>query len=123
MSVEAIQHRTHSSNGDQARAVLYLEGQDVGTIVVKGRDSSGGFGDFTPNAHFSTYAPAYGLWSLLMHADEDGSKLSPAASSELASAESALDAIKARLFFPAQTRWVEVAQLTIDGELLEWREY
>jgi hypothetical protein len=102
---------------------LYLEGQDVGTVVVKGRDNSGGYGDFTPSEQFAAFAPAYGLWSLLMHADEDSSRLSPAASSELASAESALDAIKARLFFPAQRRWVDVAQLTIDGELLEWREY
>ena len=123
MSVEVTQHRVHSSNGDRAHAVLYLEGQEVGTVEVKGRDSSGGYGDFTPNGEFATYAQAFGLWSLLMHADEDGSRLSPAASSELASAENALDAIKARLFFPAQVRWVEVAQLTIDGELLEWREY
>ena len=123
MSVEVTQHRIQPTGGGGGEVTLYLEGQPVGVVAVKGRDSSGGFGDFTPNGQFASYAPAFGLWSLLMHAEDAGERLSRAASSELATAESALDAIKARLFFPATRRWVEVAQLTIDGELLEWREY
>lgn len=123
MSVELSQQRGRALEYGDEQAVLYLKGEAVGAVQIKGRDVSGGFGDFKPNGEFARHAPAFGLWSLLMHADDADQKLSRAASQELASAESALDAIQARLFFPGTAKWVQVAQLTIDGELLEWREY
>ena len=96
-------------------------GKPVGRVDVKGWEDSWGLGEFSPAEHFSSYAPLFGLWSLLMHADEK--RLSREASQELSLAESQLDAIKVRLFFLQNEEWVDVAQLTIDGQLLEWKEY
>src|SRR5436305_4800568 len=104
-------------------AVLYMDGTPVGTVEVKGCMASWSYGDFTPDAGFSSYAPIFGTWSLLMHADGDTRRLSREASQELSEAEHRLDSIKARLFFPDSSEWVDVAALTIDGALLEWKEY
>jgi hypothetical protein len=132
-----------SKRGSQAH--LFLDGKHVGvelvlgfqqflrrgaaqslrfTVDVKGwMAPSWGYGDFTPNGGFSDYAPLFGLWSLLMHADGETERLSRAAAQELLEAEHKLDAIKARLFFPHAPEWVDVAELTIDGALLEWKQY
>jgi hypothetical protein len=115
-------HRTGSkSRGNHA--VLFMDGTQVGTVEVKGWMASWGYGDFTPDHAFSSYAPIFGAWSLLMHADGETERLSREASRELTEAEHRLDSIKARLFFPHASEWVEVAALTIDGTLLEWKEY
>ena len=101
---------------------VHLNGIPVGTVTVTGWDASWGFGRFCPDGGFSQFAPAFGRWSVLMHADGDG-RLSPAASAALARAENAMDAIKARLFFETDGIWVDAFQLNIDGDLLEWKEY
>ncbi len=90
---------------------------------MTGCDASWGFGTFQPMDPFARFAPAFGLWSRLMHADGDDRPLTRDRSAALARAENAMDAIKARLFFPDDLAWVDAFQLNIDGEMLEWKEY
>jgi hypothetical protein len=121
MDVKRIEGRAGLVTARGGRAVLHLDGEPVGDVIVNGWDGSWGYGTFLPGEHFSEYAPLFGLWSLLMHADEG--RLSHAASEELVQAETQMDAIRTRLFFPQNQQWTDVVQLTIDGELLEWKEY
>jgi len=123
MVVQPTQAPAGAKKDRGRHAVVYMNGQPVGTLEVKGWMASWGYGDFTPSEGFSSYAPIFGTWSLLMHVDGDTRRLSREASRELAEAEHRLDSIKTRLFFPHDSEWVEVAALTIDGKLLEWKEY
>jgi len=107
----------------RGHAVLYLNGQAVGTVQAHGGDTSWGFGEFVPNDKFSAYAPFFGTWSVLMHAEDDFNRLSREAKEELAKAEEMLDSIKAKLLFTKDNEHVHVAQLTIEGDRLEWKEY
>ncbi len=102
------------------RAELFLDDAPVGTVTVSGADGSWGFGRFRPGPAFAPFAAAYRTWSALLHA---GARLTAETSVELARIENRLDRIKGRLFFPADGAWVEVVQLNIDGDLLEWKEY
>ena len=63
------------------------------------------------------------MWSLLMHADGDRDRLSRETIEELAKAEARLDSIHAKLVFVEDQQQVDVAALTIDGDLLEWKEF
>jgi hypothetical protein len=112
-------HHSHRSG----RAILFLNGQAVGMVDTKARDTSWYFADFSPNAAFSQYAPIYGAWSLLMHAEGDDGRLSREHAEELSRAEAMLDRIKAQLVFVEDQQRVDVAQLTIDQDQLEWKEY
>ena len=107
--------------GSAAR--LYLNGQDVGAVTIRGENTSWHFGDFAPNEHFADFAPIFANWSLMMHVDGETKRLSRDASQELRRAEYAIDALKARLFFPEKNEWRRLAQINIDGPLLEWKEY
>lgn len=106
-----------------ATAELYLQGVPVGEVEVKGWNANWGFGNFKPNAAFSHYAPIFGRWSLLMHAQADDERMDKATAEELSRAERQLDALRAKLRFPKVDQWVDVAELAISNELLEWREY
>ncbi len=106
-----------------SRAVLYLDGTCVGDVAVKGWTGSWGYGDFVPQPEFSQFAPLFGQWSLLMHAEDQAPRLSHDAVEELNRVEEVLDSLRVRLFFPESQAWVNVAQLTIENELLEWKEY
>jgi hypothetical protein len=123
MDVKRIEGRAGLATVRGSRAVLHLDGEAVGDVIVKGWDGSWGYGTFLPSERFSEYAPLYGLWSLLMHADDEDEKLSDAASEELLQAEAQIDAIRTRLYFPKNQQWADVAELNIDGEMLEWKEY
>jgi hypothetical protein len=101
---------------------LFLNGKNVGSAVVHRHDHGWHFGDFTPAPAFSEFAPLYGQWSLLMHADDDRDLLSPAASEELRRTEIAMDRIQARIFVPAVDQWHTAVEINIDGPLIEWRE-
>jgi hypothetical protein len=105
---------------DTAR--LYLNEQEVGTIHVRGWDDSWGFGEFAPADAFAAFAPHFGRWSILMHADDGEPRLSPAASDELREAEIAIDRIHAKLYLSKTGRWRTISQLNIDGPLVEWKE-
>ena len=104
---------------DTAR--LYLNDTEVGTIRVRGWDDSWGFGECAPGDAFAQFAPHFGRWSLLMHADGD-ERLSQAASDELREAECAIDRIHAKLHLSKAGRWRTITQLNIDGSLVEWKE-
>ena len=102
-------------------AKLLINGKHVGQVDVRSVADSWGFGEFTPNAGFAEFAPVFGNWSLLMHADDDESKLTPAASDELRRAEYAIDALRAQLVFDNPPESHDVRQLNIDGPLIEWK--
>jgi len=107
----------------KGRAILFLNGQEVGTVQAHGGDTTWGFGEFVPNENFSAYAPYFGMWSLLMHAEDEFNRLTRDAKKELARAEEMLDTMKVGLYFPNDNEHVRVAQITIEGDRLEWKEY
>jgi hypothetical protein len=104
-------------------AVLFLNDQEVGTVKASGGDTSWGFGQFSPNDSFSFYAPLFGTWSVMMHAEDDSDHMSRIAARSVAKHEELLAALKARLFFPQDQQHIRIAELTIDGDQLEWKEY
>src|SRR4051794_24137394 len=95
--------------GDQT-ARLFLNDLDVGTVYVSGWDDSWGFGKFEPSDAFAAFAPHFGRWSLLMHADDGDERLSRAASDELREAEVAIDRIHAKLFLSKTGGWRTITQ-------------
>src|SRR4051812_43574210 len=104
------------------RAELFLNDKPVGSITVNRTDNSWTFGEFTPSPEFGEFAPLFGQWSLLMHADGDGEPLSEAASDELRTAERAIDQIHARIVLPDSDECRHPVELNIDGTLIEWKE-
>ena len=100
---------------------LFLRDTFVGTIDPRGHADSWHYGQFTPSEAFAEFATLFGEWSLLMHADEDADRMSPAASQELRDVEFAIDQLRARLYNPARNQWIDVTQLNIDGSLIEWK--
>ncbi len=103
-------------------AHLYLNDKPVGAIAASHADNSWTFGEFTPSDSFTEFAPLFGQWSLLVHADDDDAPLSTAAAEELRSTEQALHRINARIFIPATGEWRELAAVNIDGSMIEWKE-
>lgn len=103
------------------RATLHLNGTAVGSIQIKGFDTSWTYGHFEPLDGFAAFAPVFGRWSLLMH-DDEHRPLDGAAAIELRETEREMDALRARVYFPDDDTWHEVAQLNIDGTLIEWKE-
>jgi hypothetical protein len=118
--IEAAIH-FHRNRGDRV-AHLFLNDIDVGIVLVQSHNSSWGFGEFLPNPAFSDFATAFGMWSLLMHAENDGERLSEAASEELRGAEYAIDTLRAKLRLEQPEEWRPVRQVNIDGVLIEWKE-
>ena len=106
---------------DQRHATLYINGQLVGDVVAKRLGASWSHGDFRPNAAFARFAPLFGEWSLLMHADGAYERLSKAASDELRQVEFELDRLHAKQRFVESGEWVSCSQLNIDGEMIEWK--
>ena len=109
----------------QTSGRLFLDGPDVGVVKVKGWDDSWGFGEFTPAEGFSDFAQRFGLWSLLMHEDDDATgdgRVSEATAEELRRAEYDIDRIHARLLLAGKGEWRKISQLNIDGPLIEWKE-
>src|SRR3954469_13381385 len=106
---------------DGTQGELYLNDQLVGRVTVKTHDGSWHFGQFDPHEAFAPFAPLFGLWSLLMHADEDADRISSATSDELREAELAIDRIRARLHLVETNEWKDLQQLNIDGDLIDWK--
>jgi len=100
-------------------AELYLQGIPVGYVEVSRCADSWQFGSFQPLREFSRFAPLFGEWSLLIHADENEMQLSRAASDELRKLEFAIDALHAELLVPETGQRLHVDQLNIDGDLIE----
>ncbi len=108
-------------NANGTRARLVINGKDVGGVRVRSFADSWGFGEFEPGAAFAEFAPLFGNWSLLIHADRDEERLSPAASEELRHAELALDALRSKLVSDDGGEVLDLAQLNIDGPLIDWK--
>jgi hypothetical protein len=104
-----------------ARAELFLNDRLVGDVVCKSEDNSWHFGEFRPRAAFEPFAPLFGRWSLLMHADEDADRLTAAASDELRDTEFAIDRLRAKLRMVTTGNWIAIRQVNIDGELIDWK--
>jgi hypothetical protein len=120
-----IVHTTNSHPAHQSPwrcGTLYLNDKEVGAVTFKGRDGGWGFGEFMPAPAFSDFAMIFGRWSLLMHADGEGERLSAEASEELRDAEYAIDAVRAALRLQNPDEWHELRQVNIDGGLIEWHE-
>src|SRR5687767_1647761 len=103
-------------------ARLFLGTQDVGSIEIKGFDDSWGFGEFSPGDGFRRYARAFGDWSRLLHTPHVDDQLSDADKDALRKVEYEIDRLRARLFLVETEEWRSVAELNIDGPLVEWRE-
>ena len=104
-----------------SQAALFLNDKRVGTVTVRGESDSWTWGDFVAEAAFAEFAPLFGIWSLVMHADEDGGGLSRAASDELREAEIAIDGLRGKFHWLDNDRWTDVGQINIDDTLIEWK--
>ena len=102
-------------------AELRLNGKRVGTVQLRGSSNSWSWGYFRAEPAFAEFAPLFGVWSLLMHADEESRRLSRAAADELREAEVRIDTLRGELFWPEQQRVTPAWQVNIDGELVEWK--
>jgi hypothetical protein len=105
-----------------ATARLFLNGQDVGAVDIHGWEGGWGIGEFYPEAAFSDFALLFGAWSLLMHADDDQSRISRAAADELRAIEQSIDRLHARLHLLHNDEWIDARQVNIDGRLIEWKQ-
>ena len=103
------------------RAELFLNGCLVGRISVKRLMGAWGFGEFAPTVAFAAFRGVYDEWARLMHRDGDA-PLQSATALALCRVECAMDRIHAQLLLD-DGKWRRIAQLTIDGNLVEWEEH
>jgi hypothetical protein len=103
-------------------AQLHLNDKPVGEITVRRWEGAWGFGEFVRSDGFAEFAPLYGRWSLLMHADDDAERLSPDAADELRAVEQAQYRVHAKIFLPATKEWRDILIINIDGSSIEWKE-
>lgn len=101
---------------------LYLDGVFVGTVQISGWDGPWGFGQFAPVPAFQRFAPLFEEWSRLMHCPEVTERLTERVGDELRKIECALYAIDAKIYVQEYEQWRQTAILTIDGNLIEWKE-
>jgi hypothetical protein len=101
-------------------AELLLDGVVAGKVTVQGISDSWGHGLFEPAPGFTRFAPLFGSWSLLMHADEDSDKMSNDLADELRTIESDMARLRAA-FRAADREELQLALVNIDGPLIEWK--
>jgi hypothetical protein len=122
----SVRHRRDATRIDwlmmRRLAELYIGKIHVGTIDVQRGDGAWGFGEFKPGPGFTQFAHLFGAWSLLMHEDES-QRISREAAEELSAIEQILDTLPARIVWEDVHRDISVAQINIDGNLIEWRSY
>ena len=106
---------------DGSVAELRLNGKRVGTVEVRGTSDSWSWGYFQAEPAFAEFAPMFGIWSLIMHAEDETDRLSRAAADELREAELAIDRIRGELFWPDSQRLVRAWEINIDDTLVEWK--
>src|SRR3954454_20310930 len=92
------EHQPTATAGD--KAILHMNDKRVGVVIVAGSSDSWAWGEFTAEEAFAEFAPLFGIWSLVMHADEGSKHLRRAASDELRQAEAALDMLHCQLHWP-----------------------
>ena len=104
-----------------SQGALYVNGKRVGMVHVHRSSDSWSWGEFAAEPDFAEFAPLFGLWSLVMHADQDNIRLSRAASDELRQAEAAIDALRCRMHWPDRDEWTDIYELNVDDKLIEWK--
>jgi hypothetical protein len=119
MAMVVPKHETSISQGSLAE--LRLNGKRVGTVSIRGTSDSWSWGYFAPEPAFAEFAPLFGIWSLIMHADDETRRLSRAASDELRQAEVQIDSLRGELFWPDQQKITRAWQINIDDKLVEWK--
>ena len=102
------------------RAELFLNGRLVGRIKVNRLMGAWGFGEFTPTVAFAAFRGVYDEWSRLMHSDGNA-PVQRTTSLALSRIEYAMDQIHGQLLLE-DGKWRRIAQLNIDGTLIEWEE-
>jgi hypothetical protein len=102
-------------------AELRLNGKRVGTVLVRGCSDSWSWGYFEAEPSFAEFAPLFGIWSLLMHAEDETQRFSRAASEELRQAEMAIDSLRGELYWPDEQKLTRASQINIDDKLMEWK--
>jgi hypothetical protein len=102
-------------------AKLFLNGQQVGTVNIKHDNPNWAWGDFHPEPAFSDFATLFGSWSLILHAGDKDPHMSDAASEELRDFEMKIDRLHAELRGPKEGQIIRISQLSIDGQMIEWR--
>lgn len=103
------------------RADLYLNARNVGVLTVNTYREGWTFARFDPNPNFSEFASLFGGWSLFMHEDAEES-LNRWAAEELHRVEMAIDSLHVGVKIEGTGDWHPVAQINIDGSLVEWKE-
>ena len=101
---------------------LFINGKPVGIVIVHGWHGAWGFGDFVPNADFTEFQPMFTRWADLMHESHSMRKLSPELSDGLRDAEFDLYRLHCTIHLPALKQWRQIAIITIDGSMIEWKE-
>src|SRR5437016_462634 len=76
---------------------LFINGRHVGNVELTSIDGNWRFGRFHPDSGFADFAQHFGRWSLLMHADDGGKRLSREAAIELRALERAIDLLHTSL--------------------------
>ena len=114
-------------NRESGTAELWINGTNVGQVDVHGWRYSWGFGDFRPNAEFRRYAPLFMRWAKLMDTGPAGDRIGEAPGEhvrdDLREVEYAIDRLHFSLHVPDGGRWRAIAELAIDGPMIEWREW
>jgi hypothetical protein len=117
-----LKRRTLPKGSEGLReAILWLQGRPVGHVVACGRDGPWHFGWFVPAASFESFAPQFAAWAQLMRAGGEG-PLTADQRAQLTRIERSLDTLRAWLVEPGRTARRTIAQLNIDGDLIEWKE-
>jgi hypothetical protein len=102
------------------QARLFLNGKPVGEVLADAASDAWGFGRFKPADEFSSFAPLFGAWSLLIHEDDQDGRVREETLDGLRAAEAAIDMIRAELLWLDTQQRTPVRQITIDGGLIEW---
>src|SRR5678816_3868524 len=102
---------------------LYINARSVGKVLIQRSGPSWSHGQFLPNEAFSSFAPIFRRWSLLMRANGNYERLSEAAAAILRQVELAIDGLDAKLHILSRNEWVNCAQLNIDGSMIEWKSF
>jgi hypothetical protein len=107
-------------NATTLNAKLHISGRHVGNVSIRGWQGAWGIGNFSPTEHFAEFEPLFTRWSKLMHADDR--RLSRENAKFLRDLEFQLYSLHVRLWIEEFRQWREVVILTIDGDMIEWKE-
>jgi hypothetical protein len=105
----------------QRELILWLGGGAVGRMTPCGKNGPWHFGRFAPAPSFGRFAPRFAEWARVMHARSDV-PLTDEQRAKLADIERSIDALRAWCAEPGRTSRRRIAQLNIDGEMIEWKE-